>query len=133
MKFIFKCLLNSGMVLEQTTDDKSQTTPNKNAFYDVLQNMSEIRAFALYNQETGEEWLLDLLDQHLEHNIPKINVYSVFRLNRYDEKLDNVRLIYYKTNFFDFINREKTSVIYTLGFQGNLLNGENKQYTLTLY
>lgn len=124
MKYLFKCLFNNGEKLEQTQEDKSQTTENKNAFYDVLQRLNEVRAFALYSQETKQEYLVDISDGHFEVNSGKFFLHN--------EYLTNLRLIFFKRNTIDMSTGRPYPQQYILGFQGNDINGNNKQYTITL-
>jgi len=123
-KYLFKALFKSGEILEQSPDDQSATTKGKNCFYDVLQRLNEVRAFALYNQETGEEWLTDLEDGHFEHN------QSPFFIH--DEELTNKRLIFFKRNSFNALNGQPLSVTYHLGFQSNKMDGSNVQKVIML-
>jgi hypothetical protein len=124
MKYLFKALLNDGSFIEQTQDDKSSTTEGKNAFYDVLQNLNELRAFALYNQETGDEALIDLKEQRFE-----INNASFFL---HEESVTNVRLVFFKRNTIDCLTGETLPVQYFLGFQANNEAGQNVQFTIRL-
>jgi len=124
LKYLFKALFTDGTILEQNQNDQSTTTPNKNAFYDVLQRLNEVRAFALYNQETGEEWLTDLKDGHFEHN------QSPFFIH--DEELINKRLVFFKRNSFNALNGQPLSVTYHLGFQSNKMDGSNVQKVIML-
>ena len=129
MKYLFKALLKDGTTIEQTQEDKSTTTEGKNAFYDVLQNTENLRAFALYNQETQEEYLVDLVDGRFEANGASFFMH--------DEQIQNIRLIYFKRNFLIVNlpgNPELTNVTYHFGFQANTVgSGANLQRVMVLY
>lgn len=124
MKYLFKALLFDGSMIEQTQEDKSATTEGKNAFYDVLQRLDEVRAFGLYNQETGEEYLVDLHDGHFEvNNVP-------FFLH--NEVLTNLRLVFFKRNTINFTTHEVYPVLYNFGFQANDEAGNNVKKIMTV-
>jgi hypothetical protein len=127
-KYLFKALLNDGTVIEQTQEDKSPTTEGKNTFYDVLQNMDKLRVFALYHQETGAEYLIDLKDAHFEVNQSPLFLH--------DEEVKNIRLIYFRRNMaiVNVTTQEVSQNVasYHFGFQANTLNGENVQKVMVL-
>lgn len=119
-KYLFKCLLNSGEIITQNETDQSTTTPNKNTFWDVLQRLNEVRAFGLYNQENGDEWLVSIEDGHFEHNMQPFLVGD-------EGELANRRLIYFKRNIMNALNGEKLNEVFFIGYQGNRADGSNAQ------
>jgi len=127
-KYLFKALLNDGSVIEQTQEDKSQTTEGKNAFFDVMQNFDKLRAFALYNQETGEEHLIDLQDGHFEVN----QIPFAF----HDEEIKDIRLIYFRRNLvlanITTSQVSQTVASYHFGFQALNAQGHNVQKVMVL-
>lgn len=124
MKYLFTALLHDGSVVEQTQEDKSHTTEGKNAFYDVLQKMDQVRAFALYNQETQDEYLIDLEDGRFEVNGASFIMH--------EEPLTNFRLVYFKRNKISMITGEHYDPLYFIGYQANNAAGQNVQHTLTV-
>ena len=124
MKYLFSALMNDGTTINQTQEDKSQTTEGKNAFYDVLQRLEEVTAFALYNQETQDEYLVDLRDGHFEVNQIQLNLHL--------EAIFNLRLIFFKRHVINFITREHYPVKFVFGFQANDEAGKNVQFTMTV-
>lgn len=154
-KYLFKALLfdpsqkenDQYSMIEQNENDISPTTPGKNCFYDVIQaeNAGLLRAFALYNQETGEEWLVDLNDGHFEHNFPSKNeetgeiVYEGSKFILHDDlSLDNKRLIWFLRRELT-VNVVDSSIIkdgiscYNFGFHGNDKSGKNHKFIVTLF
>lgn len=119
-KYLFKCLFNDKLIIEQTQEDKSVNTVGKNAFFDVLSRLSDVRAFALYNIETKDEYLVDLADGHFEING------RIFRLCD-EEQLINYRLIFFKRNVIMVrIGASQTQkVSYHFGWQANRPDGTN--------
>ncbi len=129
LKFLFKALLQDGTIIEQDQTDTSKTTPNKNAFYDVLSNIDKVRAFAFYDVCSGDEYLVDLADGHFEIN------QKPFFMHNIDDSITNRRLIYYKTNVVNVVGGQVASqktYSYTFGWQGNLPDGKNVKYVMTL-
>lgn len=131
MKYLFKALLKDGTVISQTQEDVSATTKDRNAFYDVLQKIDEVRAFALYDTESpdNDEYLVDLADGHFE-----INQKPFFMHN---ENVHNLRLIFFKRNLHALNLMDSTSRLvsigYNFGFQGTDDAGNNVQRIMTLF
>jgi hypothetical protein len=128
MTYFFKCLLNTGEFITQGPEDLSKTDPTRNAFYDVLQNLDKVRAFALYSEDGKNEWLVDLEDGHFEHNMEKFSLC--------DEEVTNRRLIYFKRNTLNFaigspVPTDKKTKYY-FGFQCNTSSGENRKFILSV-
>ena len=126
-KYLFRALLNNGTILEQNQEDSSKFVPGKNSFYDVLQEISSVRAFSLNNVETGDEYLVDLADGHFEINqIPFL---------MYDEPVKNPRLIYFRRNvvsvFGDNVSQGISS--YHFGWQWNCSDGSNIQRIMKIF
>lgn len=124
MKYLFKALFKDGSIIEQTPEDKSLTTEGRNAFYDVLQRMGEVRAFALYGD--NNEYLVDLEDGHFEVNQVPINLYN--------EPVSNLRLVYFIrntiiTNLSEITAHHKA---YNFGWQANDAAGNNVQRLITI-
>ncbi len=145
-KYLFSAILHDGTIIAQNQQDQG-SIEGKNCYYDVIQaeNAGKLRAFALYNQETGDEFLIDIGgDCHFECNSPHKNdetgeiIYSgtSFKLHG-EEKLRNIRLIWFiqREMVLDVVN---TQVIankiksYNFGFQGSLPDGSNFQRVVTL-
>lgn len=149
-KYLFKALItdpskeNGFYYIEQNQEDKG-LVEGRNCFYDVLQVKDKLRAFALYNQETNEEWVLDLSDGHFEHNFPTLNIDtgeviyqgSSFKLHG-ELELENLRLIWFirRQMLLDVVNTKVVNNVissYNFGFQANLkTTGENKEFVITL-
>ena len=128
LKYLFKALLNSGAVIEQTQQDTSALLEGKNAFYDVMQNFDNLRAFALYDWESIDEYLVDLSDGHFEINQTKFFLH--------DEPISNIRLIYFRRNVAEVSLGGETgpqqTISYHLGFQASATDGSNRQFILRL-
>ena len=124
MKYLFVALFNDGSTIEQTQEDKSQHTEGKNAFYDVLQRLNDLRAFALYNQETQDEYLVDLQDGRFEINGASFILH--------EEPVSNLRLVYFKRNRISMMTGEHYDPLFFIGFQGNNALGQNVQRTITV-
>ena len=138
-KYLFKALFTDNTIIEQTQEDKG-SIDGRNCFYDVIQKMDKLRAFAIYNQETGEEWLVDLNDGSFQHNYPTNSqemTQSVFKLHG-DKEFENLRLIWFMKRqlVLDIVNTEISSneiLGYNIGWQGNLKStGENKEFIITV-
>lgn len=124
MKYLFHALFRDGTTVEQTQEDKSVTKEGKNAFFDVLQRLDDVRAFALYNQETQDEYLIDLEDCHFEvNNVP---------LRLHNDHIINPRLIFFKRNTISATTGEVFPVQHIFGFQANDVAGKNVQFTMTV-
>jgi hypothetical protein len=138
-KYLFKALLKDGSLIEQNQEDRG-SVEGRNCFYDVLQKMDQLRAFALYNQETGEEWLVDLNDGHFEHNLVTIDgqmTKSGFKLHG-SKEYENVRLVWFinRQLILDVVNTTIQSnevTAYNFGWQANLKStGENHEFVISL-
>lgn len=130
-KYLFKCLFKDNTILEQTQSDISQSNPQKSAFYDIQQRLGDVMAFALYNTETKDEYLVDLRDGHFEINQVSFKVYC-------EDNLSNIRLIYFRRHVHLFnvgAANEETShkVSYNFGFQAVDSCGKNVKHIITLY
>ncbi len=127
-KYLFKALLKDGSLIEQTQEDKSLIAEGKNAFYDVLQNMENVRAFSLYNQETGAEHLVDLLDGRFEVNGCSFYLHD-------EEGLEDIRLIYFRRNLVmaNIVTSEVAQGVksYHFGFQARH-KGQNLQRVMVV-
>lgn len=125
-KYLFKALFHDKTTIDQTADDNSIITPGKNSFYDVLKQLENVRAFALYNQETNNEYLVDLSDGHFEINqIP-------FKLHE-EEYITNIRLIYFRRNYIHSGAGETIhEVHYFFGWQANDERGQNVKKLMKL-
>jgi hypothetical protein len=140
-KYLFKALCFDDSLpenekfytIEQTQDDASPTTPGRNCYYDVIQaeKAGNLRAFAIYEQTTGDEYLIDLSDCHFEVNQKSFKLHGA-------AELDNIRLIWFikRELILDVVN---TTVLnnqitsYNFGFQSNdRKTNENKQFIMTL-
>jgi len=125
MKFLFSALLKDGTVIQQTHEDVSQTTVGKNAFFDVIQRLSEVAAFVLLNTENNDSYAVNLIDGHFE-----VNQVPFFLHN---ELVQNIRLIFFKRNTINFTTREVLPVQHIFGFQCNLVEtGENRKFLMTV-
>jgi len=60
MKYLFKAILKDGSLIEQTQEDKSSHTENRNCFYDVLQKMDEVIGFGMENTENNDQYWVNL-------------------------------------------------------------------------
>lgn len=125
MRYLFKAVLFDGTLFEQTQEDKSIYTEGKNAFYDVLQRLNEVHAFALINQETGQEYLVDLTDGHFEaEGVP-------FLLH--NDPIGDFKLVFFKRNTIGITNRNPYPVGYNFGFEAKDLANNKIQRLVTLY
>ncbi len=117
-KYLFRALLNNGTILEQNQEDCSKFTPGKNCFYDVLQEISNVRAFALYNEEN--EYLVDLADGHFEINQVPFFIH--------DEPVHDLKLIYFRRNVIAVnvgVSIEQSIQSYHFGWEGKNNEGSN--------
>jgi len=127
-KYLFEALLKDESVIKQNQEDKSATTKGKNCFYDVMQNMDNLVAFGMFNQEKDESYAVDLTTGRFVVNGASFFVH--------DEPLSNIRLIYFKRNFITLNlleNQEVRDATYHFGFQANLPNGSNFQRVMVLH
>lgn len=129
MQYHFKALLRNGTIIDQSRqNDQSATTEGRNAFYDVLQNIEEVRAFSLFSDDGADEYLIDLETLLFEVNGKQ------FKMT--DEELTNIRLIYFvrKAVVRDLVQNTTVQgiVSYHFGFQGLNGAGENVQRVMVI-
>lgn len=144
-KYLFKALLDNGQIVEQNQEDKGSVS-GKNCFYDVLcaEKEGKLRAFAIYNQETLDEWLIDLCTCTFEHNVPTKNpdtgeiIYAGEKFKLHGNLvLHDIRLIWFleRSMELDIVNNKiLTNQIksYNFGFQANDSAGQNHKFIITL-
>lgn len=134
LKYLFTSLMQSGEYIIQDQSDSSVVVPGRNRFFDVLEeikNNNHVLMFCLVNQESREEnrqiindsYLVDLRTGEFVINGAK------FFLHDLNEKLNNFRLIFYKTRKEHFIGSANvgSETIYHLGWQANNEAGKNIQ------
>lgn len=127
-KYLFQCLFRDGSTVKQTQEDKSISVEGKNAFFDVLSRLSEVRAFALYNTETNDEYLVNLDDGHFEVNRRSFRICD-------EEQLINFRLIFFKRTTI-LVNlggrNDNKRIEYHFGWQANRPDGSNVKRIIIL-
>jgi hypothetical protein len=60
LKYLFFASLEDGSEIEQTHADVSRTDPNRNAFYDVLLRIYDVRVFGLQDSDGQQVVFADL-------------------------------------------------------------------------
>jgi hypothetical protein len=60
LKYLFFASLQDGAEIEQTHADVSRTDPNRNAFYDVLLRIYDVRVFGLQDSDGQQVVFVDL-------------------------------------------------------------------------
>ncbi len=125
MKYLFTAILQDGTTFTQDQNDVSTHTPDKNAFYDVIQRLKEVRAFGLINTETQDEYMVDFADGHFE-----VNGIPMFLHN---EVIMEPKLIFFKRNTISPATGEAYPVGYNFGFEAKTLNGQKIERLMTIY
>jgi len=128
MKYLFKAILKDGSLIEQTQEDKSSHTENRNCFYDVLQKMDEVIGFGMENTENNDQYWVNLQNgEFIINNAPFFF---------HEGELRNIRLIYFKRNYIhrNLVTQEETrQYSYHFGYQALNEKGENVQKVIALF
>jgi hypothetical protein len=74
LSYLFEAHLNDGSVIQQTPEDVSKTDPDRSAYYDVIQRLSDVQVFGLFND--NHTYVVDLRDGHFEVDGVPLNVGS---------------------------------------------------------
>jgi hypothetical protein len=90
LRYLFTAFMRDGSFIEQTQADRSRTTPEKNAYYDVLQRIDDVEQFQLTDIYGRQSVCVDL-----DTGLFEIND-GVFRIG--DRLSDNTkyRLVYFR-------------------------------------
>lgn len=128
LQWLFQANLKDGTFIQQDHSDLSQTTPGKNAFYDVLQRIQDVESFGLFSEDFPYVYAVDLRDGHFEVNgIPFFAHEPTLDLT-----LSPLRLIYYRTERRHFStggNELASETFYNFGWQ-TTIDGKNHQQTI---
>jgi hypothetical protein len=120
--YLFAAHFADGTSIIQTEEDKSETTPGRNCFYDVLERQKTIPliSFAVFNDENV--FAVDLRDGHFE-----VNQTPFFQFRHDLETLANFRIIYYRNNYIQSFSDGSSAhfIGYTIGWQANDSKGRN--------
>lgn len=129
LKYLFTAVLKDGTKIQQTSLDKSILDESKSAFFDVMQNLGEVKAFLLESTEGLTKAAVSLEDGHFELNG------NVFFVGDSPEGGTELRLIYFRRNFRDFnvgmTTQTDHTIHYYFGWQATV-KGENIQRTIGL-
>ena len=128
--YLFKCQFKDGTCLEQTEEDVSQTTPGKNAFFDVLERIDDVVAFEIINDFDYHSLKVDLQDGHFESNGIAFNAFPFDYPGRLDQPF---RLVYFlrHTHTMGQYGEDHT-VEYHIGWE-ILINGKNYRQTISVF
>jgi hypothetical protein len=85
LQYLFEAHLKDGTVISQTPQDVSLVDPEKSAYYDVMQRLSEVEVFGIYNDKAT--YVVDLRDGHFEINGIPFNT-----LSKEDSTEDDIEL-----------------------------------------
>ena len=129
LKYNFACQFNDGSVFYQNSEDKSILFEGKSAFTDILELQKEksIINFWLFEDNTDNTFLVNLVDGHFEINgIPFFIHEQTVDVKKI---LSNFRLIYFRrvTQSINLTTEKEAdpSIIYLLGWQANYPDGSN--------
>ncbi len=134
LRYLFTTQFNDGTILEQTQEDVSKTHFKKSAFFDVLNNTSEVKRFWLSELERFQvdqskplrKYLVDLTDGHFEFNGDPFFMHE--QTMDPSKNLSKFRLVYFRRvqqsrNVES--GKESTKTIYIIGWQANYPTGKN--------
>ena len=131
LSYLFVCRFKDGTIIQQTAEDVSQKDSTRSSFYDVMQRLEEVETFTLVKQDDRQHsFMVDLRDGHFEIDGVPFCVSS-------EELPNNVkfRLIYFHRHQHRVVQGQslmgEAPVQYFIGWQTNLLNGENVQQTIS--
>jgi hypothetical protein len=125
-KYLFTARLHDGTTFTQTQADVSSHTPDKNAFFDVLQRIDEVETFSLIGGRT-------FASVDLDTGLFNVNGLTL-TIGDPSLKLTDpsFRLIFFKRNMIQFTGDEREhSVKFHLGWQCTQ-DGRNIQNTIGL-
>lgn len=130
---LFEAHLKDGTIISQTPEDKSAYTPDKNAFYDVLQRLDEVQSFGLFREEDeSQTFAVDLRDGHFEINRVAFLPHDSNIVFPIDTKY---RLIYFKRTKLHFntdLEQIDEEIAYHFGWQATV-DGVNHQRTIEVF
>lgn len=66
MKYLFEAHLKDKTIISQTGEDLSKVDPSRSAYFDVVQRLSEVELFGLYN--ATDTYVVDLRTGEFEYN-----------------------------------------------------------------
>jgi hypothetical protein len=127
LKYTFRCdFLDSSSIIQHQAD-QSIYTPGKNAFFDILQRITEVERFTLIDAD--------------KQPVASVNLQTgLFNINRFEVvcgdpsvRLESpvYRLIFFKRNVHEFLGGDHSHQIkFHLGWQTNKPDGTNYQVTI---
>lgn len=132
LKYLFTCSFEDGQIYTQNQEDISILDPSKSCFYDVLkeQENNKIQIFCLADQDGLNDYTVDLRDGSFLVNGVK------FFLHESEMGYFNRRLIYYRRRTVSFstsFEERESSTLFVLGWQGNDLHGNNREFVIKFY
>ncbi len=128
-KFLFEVTLSDGSMIQESSDDKSQSTEGKNAFYDVLQRMDDVKYFCL-RDSCNHTLSIDLTSGQFELNGQVFGAQDPsFDLPPNTQR----RLIYFRRvhQFLCTDGSSGTRIEYHCGWQATV-EGKNHQITVSV-
>jgi hypothetical protein len=132
LSYLFTCHFKDGTVIQQTAEDVSKVDPTRSAFYDVVQRLEEVKTFTIIKQDARQHtFMVDLRNGHFE--IDGVQFYASAKGELPDEA--KFRLIYFHRHQHKIVQGQTMSgddIQYFIGWQTNLLNGNNVQQTISV-
>jgi hypothetical protein len=118
MKFLFRAHHSDSTIIEQTSQDISQTTPGKSAYFDV--NHEKLVLFELYEANNPRNSVIvNIIDKSI--TICSDTLRTI--LSPPEEPLSNVRLIYFRRN--TQVIGGPVDTVFNVGWQANDERGNN--------
>ena len=130
LKYLFEAHFRDDSVVEQTQDDRSATVEGKNAFYDVLQRISEVQTLSLTDGEI-------IASVDLTSGLFSLNGFTFQAGDPSIPNLKNAtgfRLIYFKRHRHHFSQdgtEQGHEIEYHIGWQ-TTIDGKNYQQTIAV-
>src|SRR5438132_857392 len=129
LKYLFTAEFADGSTIQQNEADVSKIDPRKSMFYDVLNHPSEVIRFSLMDQVNIFDPVVSL-DLLIGEFILNGSAFTVQHPNKYIATPR--RLIFFRQHQVVVMSGEEISLTYHVGWQANLEDGENVQYTVAV-
>lgn len=130
LKYLFTCSFEDGQIYTQNPEDISLLDPSRSCFYDVLkeQETNKIQLFCLADGEN--DYTVDLRDGSFLVNGVKLFLHEL------EMGYFNRRIIYYRRRTISFstgMEEKESSTLFVLGWQGNDVHGNNREFVIKFY
>jgi hypothetical protein len=128
--------MTDGSVIQETPEDKSNTTEGRNAFYDVIQRIGEVKRFSLRNcvTDAGDTSTVSV---DLTDGTFTMNGSQPFTVQNPSVELDNnpeYRLIYFRRvwQHRHMDGTQSSDMEFHIGWQVTTEGGKNVKYTIAV-